>query len=274
MKARKLAVFGNPVSHSRSPEIHDAFARQAGIDVSYDRILAPEDGFDSAVRQFVESGGIGFNVTLPFKEQAYRLVSSCSAEAETANAVNTVTVNNEGLRGDNTDGGGLVKDLSTNLDWPLAGQRVLVLGAGGAVRGVLGALLQAEPARVDLYNRTQSRAEHLVNHFQDSRLQVCKVLRESYDLIVNGTSAGLKGESIQLPSAVVGSRTRSYDMIYGPRVTPFNAWCREQGCAAVADGLGMLVEQAALSFFIWFGFNADTAPVILALRNSINETDV
>lgn len=266
MSAHKLAVFGNPVSHSRSPEIHQAFARQAGIRVDYERIYAPLDGFESEVTKFMEAGGTGFNVTLPFKEQAYRMMGACSDGARASGAVNTVTIRSGRLIGDNTDGPGLIRDIIRNLKWPLKDQRILVLGAGGAVRGILWALLQEEPAGVDLFNRTPQRAQDLVDHYRDSRLQSVKALRGPYDLIINGTSAGLRGEFPGLPDGVVEEGTRCYDMVYSRERTPFIDWCREKACQEHADGLGMLVEQAAESFSIWFEFHPDTAPVIQDLK--------
>lgn len=269
MSARKLAVFGNPVSHSRSPEIHQAFARQAGIRVVYEKILAPLDGFESEVKKFIDAGGTGFNVTLPFKQEACRLMAACSDGARVSQAVNTVTIRNGRLIGDNTDGTGLVKDINVNLGWPLRDQRILMLGAGGAVRGALWALLQEAPGKVDLFNRTREKAEALVAHYGDSRLESVTELRgDPYDLIINGTSAGLGGEFAGLPEAVIGEDTRCYDMIYGS-TTPFTAWCRDKGTGAIADGLGMLVEQAAFSFAIWFEFHPDTAAVIQDLRASL-----
>lgn len=273
MNAHKLAVFGNPVSHSRSPEIHQAFARQAGIRVVYEKILAPLDGFESEVRKFTDAGGWGFNVTLPFKEQAFRLMAACSEGARASQAVNTVTIRNDSLIGDNTDGPGLVKDITVNLGWPLRDQRILILGAGGAVRGALWALLQEEPGKVDLFNRTPEKAEALVAHYGDARLEsVTELQGDPYGLIINGTSAGLGGEFAELPDAVIGRDTRCYDMIYGSGTTPFNAWCRDKGARAIANGLGMLVEQAALSFAIWFEFHPETAPVIQDLKVSLENS--
>lgn len=269
MTISKLAVFGNPVVHSRSPQIHQAFARQAGLKIDYQRLLAPEDGFEASVRDFVNAGGVGFNVTLPFKEQAWRLVDERSPGAEATGAVNTVAVTEAGMAGYNTDGPGLVTDLLANRGWPVEQQRILVIGAGGAVRGVLWAMLQQDPESIDIYNRTPARAETLVDHYDDARLRPVTEPQHEYHLVINGTSAGIKGEPLALPDHIVGVHTRCYDMSYGAGVTPFNRWAQDHGCPDTADGLGMLVEQAALAFSIWFGFNADTKAVISELRTTL-----
>lgn len=270
MSTRKFAVFGNPVEHSRSPEIHQAFARQAGLDITYDKILAPTDGFAAAMKDFVDHGGDGFNVTLPFKEEACRLADSLSPGAQATGAANTIAVDNRKLVAYNTDGPGLITDMIANLGWPLRDQHILVLGAGGAVRGILWALLQREPQRVDIFNRTASRAESLAGHYDDPRLQRIETLEGTFDLIINGTSAGLQGESLDLPPGIVGPDTRCYDLLYAGETTGFNAWARQQGCLEAVDGLGMLVEQAALAFKIWTDHKPETKPVIRDLRANLS----
>lgn len=271
----RYAVFGNPVAHSRSPQIHALFAAQTGEDISYERVLAPLNDFPGAVRHFVHWHGRGFNVTLPFKEEAWRLARRRTPRAEKAGAVNTVTVEPDGgLAGDNTDGAGLVRDITTNQGWPLRGQRVLVLGAGGAVRGVLGPLLAAQPHIVVVANRTVDKAEELARLFSgDGVIEGCGYAalagEKPFDLVINGTSASLGGELPPLPACIVSAATRAYDMMYGRNETVFNAWMRAQGAVAVADGLGMLVEQAAEAFLAWRGKRPDTAPVLAQLRAAL-----
>lgn len=267
----RLAVIGNPVAHSRSPEIHAAFALQAGIDVRYVRILAPLDGFRLAVESFVRDGGVGFNVTVPFKHEAYELCEEVSEAARISETVNTVSVK-EGnvLSGDNTDGAGLVRDIRSNLGWKIAGKRILVLGAGGAVSGVLPTLLAEGPTAIDIYNRTHDKAVALASRF-DSRVRALDrhSLENAYDLIISGTSAGLSEDKIDLPAQIVGKNTRCYDMIYGADATAFNRWAKLAGAGEMSDGLGMLVEQAAFAFQIWFDFKPDTREVIRALRAAL-----
>ncbi|MFZ5722148.1 MAG: shikimate dehydrogenase [Pseudomonadota bacterium] len=266
------AVFGNPVAHSKSPQIHAMFAAQTGEDIAYDRVLAPLKDFPGTVRHFVRRGGRGFNVTLPFKEEAWRMVRRRSARAEKAGAVNTVSVADDGyLTGDNTDGAGLVRDITHNLGWPLRGQRVLVIGAGGAVRGVLSPLLAEQPKVVVIANRTAEKAEKLAALFGDEGAISgggfpALADAQPFDLVINGSSASLGGELPPVPAHVIGPHTRCYDMMYARQETVFNRWAREQGAAVCADGLGMLVEQAAEAFFGWRGKRPDTGPVLVAMR--------
>jgi shikimate dehydrogenase len=277
MVAHRLAVMGNPIAHSRSPEIHEALARQTGIALGYDRILVAQGEFRTTSLRFLETGGLGFNVTVPCKGDAYEFADQCSDSADRCEAVNTISVGNDGLiHGDNTDGPGLVRDLTGNLAWKIEGQRVLVLGAGGAVRGVLWDLLHASPESIHLNNRTMTKAESIVDKMNDDRLVAVRQdeLSENYDLIINGTSAGLNGDIPDLPTRVLGSKTCCYDMVYGSSATSFNAWCRNTAKCEIADGLGMLVEQAALSFKIWFSefIDADlinTAEIISSLRKKL-----
>lgn len=267
------AVFGNPVAHSRSPQIHAMFAAQCAEHISYERVLAPLNDFPGAVRQFVRQDGRGFNVTLPFKEQAWRMARRRTPRAELAGAVNTVTVEADGfLAGDNTDGVGLVRDITRNLGWPLRGQRVLVVGAGGAVRGVLSPLLAEQPALLVVVNRTAEKAVHLAEIFAGEGAISgggfdLLVDERPFDLIINGSSASIAGTVPAIPAQTVGAQTRSYDMMYGRNETAFNRWAREHGAGASADGLGMLVEQAAEAFYVWRHKRPDTAPVIAALRD-------
>ncbi len=266
------AVFGNPVSHSKSPQIHALFAQQLGDEIIYERVLAPLKDFPGAVRAFIRHGGRGFNVTLPFKEEAWRMARRRTPRAEKAGAVNTVSVEHDGhLAGDNTDGVGIVRDLTQNLGWPLRGQRVLVIGAGGAVRGILTALLAEQPQLVVIANRTAAKAARLAALFADEGVVSgdgfeALVDARPFDVVINGTSASLGGSLPAVPPNAIDTNTRCYDMMYGRNETVFNRWARKQGAAVCVDGLGMLVEQAAEAFFVWRGKRPETAPVIAAMR--------
>jgi shikimate dehydrogenase len=260
----RYAVFGHPIAHSKSPQIHAAFARQTGQDMTYEAILAPLDGFEASVAAFIAAGGRGANVTVPFKEQAFKLAGRLSPRAQRAGAVNTL-VFDDGILGDNTDGAGLVADLTRNLNRALAGQRILLLGAGGAARGVIEPLLEQHPAALVIANRTVSRAQELADLFGHG-IRACgfEDTDGPFDVIINATAASLAGELPPLPPALFTADTLAYDMMYG-RDTPFLAFARAQS-AATADGLGMLVEQAAEAFYVWRGVRPDTASVIASLR--------
>jgi len=268
------AVVGNPISHSKSPRIHSLFAKQTGESVEYTAIQAPLDDFAGTVRHFFAQGGQGLNVTVPFKEQAWSLAERRTPEAQKAGAANTLFLDGEGrLTADNTDGRGLVADLTRNHGVELRGLRILVLGAGGAVRGVLGPLLAAAPAAITLANRTVSKAQALLDLFQPDAgavaLSACGFdePQSAYDLIINGTSASLQGDLPPLSPTVIDAGTVVYDMMYSPATTRFNQWALDHGATQVFDGLGMLVEQAAESFCIWRGIHPDTAAVMETLRN-------
>jgi shikimate dehydrogenase len=259
----RYALIGNPVGHSKSPLIHAAFARATSQDMEYGLIEAPLDGFAATVEGFRARGGKGLNVTLPFKQEAFRLCSGVSERARTAQAVNTLVL--ESGFGDNTDGIGLVRDLSRNLGCEF--RRVLLLGAGGAAQGVVGALLQAGAERVVIANRTLSKAKALAERFPGATdCDYDSVPAEPFDLIVNATSAGLADEAPRIPRSVFSRKVLAYDMVYG-RETPFLAAARSAG-ARTCDGLGMLVEQAAESFFLWRGVRPETAPVLEQLRGA------
>ena len=261
----RYAVFGHPIAHSKSPQIHAAFARQTGQDMTYDAILAPLDGFAESVAQFIASGGRGANVTVPFKEAAFKLARRLSPRARRAGAVNTLSFDADGILGDNTDGAGLVADLTRNLHCALAGKRILLLGAGGAARGVIEPLLEQQPAEFVVANRTVSRAQELAELFDHGiRAAGFDATDAPFDLVINATAASLAGELPPLSPRVFTADTLAYDMMYG-RDTPFLDFARTHG-AATADGLGMLVEQAAEAFWLWRGVRPDTAPVIAALR--------
>lgn len=266
----RYAVFGNPVRHSRSPDIHHAFAAQRDEDLVYQRIEAPLDGFAATVSAFFDAGGLGANVTVPFKEQACGLCDHLTERARQAGAVNTLWKKGGQLHGDNTDGPGLVTDLCRNQGWELGGRRVLVLGAGGAVRGVLGPLLAEGPATLVIANRTLARAEGLKAHFSGLGVPLTAsslgALRGRFDVVINAISAGLQGTMPALPEGLISEASVAYDMVYGTRATPFMEWAANQGASKVRDGLGMLVEQAAEAYQVWRGWRPDTASVLVALR--------
>ena len=265
----QYAVVGNPVAHSKSPLIHAEFARQTRQDMAYERLLAPLDGFVKIVEAFRQTGGKGLNVTVPFKEQAFRYASHKTARAEAAGAVNTLKFDEGGVLGDNTDGAGLVRDLTVNLKQALAGKRILLMGAGGAARGVIGPLLADRPAALVLANRTVEKAEQLAEQFggKFAALSFDALAGQRFDVVINATAASLKGELPLLPDSLFNPDALAYDMMYGME-TPFMIWAREHGAAKIADGLGMLVEQAAESFYLWRGVRPDTAPVINLLRTA------
>jgi shikimate dehydrogenase len=265
----RYAVFGHPIAHSKSPQIHAAFARQTGQDMTYEALLAPLDGFADSVAAFVAAGGRGANVTVPFKEEAFRLADRLTPRAQRAGAVNTLLFDADGISGDNTDGAGLVADLTRNLQCGLTGKRILLLGAGGAARGVIDPLLEQQPAALVIANRTVSRAEQLAGRFDAMKhrgVTACSfdAADTRFDLIINATAASLAGELPPLSPKVFDAGTLAYDMMYG-HDTPFLNFARQHG-AATADGLGMLVEQAAEAFYVWRGVRPDTAPVIASLR--------
>lgn len=269
--ATRYAVVGNPIGHSLSPAIHNRFAAQTGEAVRYERIEAPLEDFEGTVRTFFSEGGGGLNITVPFKQQAWALADDHTQRAAGAGAANTLWQDGNGrLQGDNTDGAGLVRDLVTNNGVGLAGARILLLGAGGAVRGVLTPLLKEGPEQVLIANRTIEKAHELCRLFADQgslEASTFEALKGPFDVIINGTSASLQGELPPLADTLVADNTVCYDMMYGSGTTAFNAWAGAQGAAKTLDGLGMLVEQAAESFLQWRGIRPDTAPVIAALRN-------
>ena len=266
-------VFGNPVAHSRSPAIHARFAAQCRQNMSYEALLAPLDGFAETVRRFAASGGKGANVTVPFKEEAFRVCTRRSPRAERAAAVNTLAFAADEIHGDNTDGAGLVRDIEVNLGFSLAGKRILLLGAGGAARGVIAPLLACNPARLSIANRSTDKARALVAQFSDLAAvdagNFANTENGRFDAVINATSASLAGEALPLPSGVFAPGSLAYDMMYGKGETPFLALAREQGAAHLADGLGMLVEQAAEAFLVWRGVRPDGAPVLAALREQL-----
>ncbi|MBE0612386.1 MAG: shikimate dehydrogenase [Burkholderiales bacterium] len=268
----QYAVIGNPVAHSRSPLIHEAFARQTGVDLEYRTLLAPTDGFTATANEFRAGGGRGLNVTLPFKGEAFRYAAFLSERASAAQAVNTLKFERGVIFGDNTDGAGLVNDLTKNLVRALSGQRILLLGAGGAARGVIDPLLQQQPLQLTLANRTPDKAQSLARSFGGAieAGDYDALAGRQFDVIINATSASLAGKLPPLPPGVFAPGALAYDMMYGKGETPFLAFARNEGVAQLADGLGMLVEQAAESFFVWRGLRPDGAAVLKQLRQMQN----
>jgi shikimate dehydrogenase len=267
----RYAVIGNPVAHSKSPRIHAEFARQTGEAISYEKMYAELPDFEAAVQRFRDQGGRGLNVTIPFKHRAYELASRRSGRAEQAGAVNTLSFDADGIFGDNTDGVGLVRDLAGNLTCAIAGRRVLVLGAGGASYGVCGPLLDEKPAALAVANRTRDKAVALTKRFAalypDADILGVgydELADSEFDVVVNATSAGLAGETPPLHASVFAPAALAYDMVYGT-TTPFLEFAANAG-ARTADGVGMLVEQAAESFYVWRRVRPQTAPVIALLR--------
>lgn len=266
----RYAVMGNPVAHSQSPAIHKLFAEQTDQLVQYDAIRVDDDAFVQAVAAFRQQGGRGLNITVPFKQQAWELSSKRSARAELAGAVNTLSFEGSDIIGDNTDGAGLARDLQRLSGSTLEGKDILILGAGGAVRGVLLPLLDQHPRRIVIANRTVDKAQQLATLFSSSgNIHGCgldQVPDSAFDLIINGTAASLQGDVPAITTAVIDQQTRVYDMMYAAQATPFMKWAEQAGATQCFDGLGMLVEQAAESFYIWRKVRPDTLPVINIIR--------
>ena len=273
--SKRFAVVGNPIKHSRSPLIHAAFARQCDIDLEYRALRVELGDFSRAARAFFQAGGSGLNVTVPFKEEAFSLAEARTQRAQRAGAVNTLWPDAQGvLHGDTTDGLGLVRDICDNLGWTLRGQRVLILGAGGAVRGLLEPLLQERPAAVHIVNRTVERAARLAQEFAALGAITAGAYDalgdRDFDLVINASSAGLSGEAPPLPATAINERSCCYDLIYGAEPTPFMRWAAHHAAWAVSDGLGMLVEQAAEAFRVWHDCRPQTGPVIQQLRGVLS----
>lgn len=273
----RYAVIGHPIAHSKSPQIHAAFARQTAQDLGYEAILAPLDGFVATVQAFRAAGGRGMNVTVPFKLEAFALADRHTPRARAAGAVNTLAFDADGILGDNTDGAGLVRDLTVNLDCPLQGRRVLLLGAGGAARGAILPILDERPTALVMANRTVARAEELARVFaaeagdtQLSASSFAALAGQSFDVVINATAASLDDDVPPLPPGLYASGALAYDMMYGRGDTPFMTAARADGAARVADGLGMLVEQAAESFTLWRGVRPDSRAVLAELRRQID----
>lgn len=260
------AVIGNPVSHSLSPFIHQAFAKQTGQNLTYELIEAPLDGFKDCLSSFINKGGKGCNITLPFKEEALQVADQCAARAEIAGAVNTIKVqNNNQLLGDNTDGIGLIRDLKKNHHYEIKNKKILILGAGGAVKGILKPLLDEQPTLVVIANRSFDKAVNLVEKFHDygniSPCHLFSIENMPYDLIINGTSLGHQGKLPALQNNLFGPNSWFYDLTYGKSAQLFREWALSQGAPKALDGIGMLVEQAAESFYLWRGVRPETKEI-------------
>jgi shikimate dehydrogenase len=267
------AVMGNPVAHSKSPRIHTLFAEQTGQQLLYEAILVEKNSFKEAVADFLQRGGKGLNITVPFKEEAWALATTRSECAERAGAVNTLILDQNGRHfGDNTDGAGLVRDLLQNHGATLKNKRLLLVGAGGAARGVIEPLLNENPALLVIANRTADKAIKLARLFCElGHTEGCgldDVAGQSFDLIINATAASLAGQVPALPDSVITPGSSCYDMMYADKPTAFMEWAQQRGAAHCMDGLGMLVEQAAESFYLWREVRPDTGPVIQALRTA------
>lgn len=274
VKPDRYVVFGNPIAHSKSPRIHTLFAAQTGEAVEYAAFLSEPEEFAQDVMMFLVADGKGCNITVPFKQEAWELADELSGYAARAKAVNTLAFRADGtLFGANTDGIGIVRDLQQNHGILLQGKRILLLGAGGAVRGVLQPILEAQPASLFIANRTAGKAVELADDFTEFGNVSgggFDAINGQFDLIINGTAASLQGELPPLPAGCLAEGGCTYDMMYGVKPTAFVEWGREQGAAQSLDGLGMLVEQAAEAFFIWRGVRPDTAPVLEQLRAELS----
>ena len=258
---------GYPVSQSRSPVIHRLFALQTNQHLQYELLQIRPENLERAVRQFQHTGGKGLNVTVPHKQAVAKLCDHVSERARAAGAVNTLSFKEGEIHGDNTDGIGLLRDLVVNLSVNLENAKILILGAGGATRGIVGPLLEMKPASICIANRTLGRAQAIASEFGDmGAVSICRFdavpATETYDLILNATSAGVKGETPPYPASAISADTFCYDLSYGIKPTPFSVWAREHGAEKSVMGWGMLVEQAAESFRIWRGVMPDTAPVL------------
>jgi len=263
---QKYAVLGNPIAHSLSPEIHQLYAKQFGIQLSYERILVAPGALASALQNFYNQGGCGVNITSPYKTEAFALMHELSEAATKTGAVNTITFLADGrMRGDNTDGIGLVRDLKNNQQVVLAQARIAILGAGGATQGILPTLLAEKPACIVLANRTYAKAEKLAQSYTDENLQACTftdLASQSFDLIINATAAGVQGDSLQLTGNFFKDAV-CYDLSYGSKAQEFLTIAKQQGASKCVDGLGMLIEQAAEAFYLWHGLRPDTRAVNL-----------
>ena len=265
----RYAVIGNPVAHSRSPEIHVAFALQTGHAIQYERLLAPTEGFAQTLHTFRDGGASGANVTVPFKLEAFALSTECTPRARGGKSANTLVFDGNKIIGDNTDGVGLCRDIEQNLHQQLQGARILLVGAGGAARGVTAALLASQPESLVLTNRTQSRADAFVDECGGSKgfsaVGPDRLSTRQFDVVINATSASLSAGMPEIPATCFADNSLAYEMMYGKGMTPFLTLAASAG-ARTADGLGMLVEQAAEAFFVWRGVRPSTAPVIAQLQ--------
>ncbi len=269
----QYAVVGNPIAHSRSPDIHQLFARQEGAQIRYEKICAPVEAFAQTVATFFAAGGVGLNVTVPFKQEAFALVNELTERAQFAASVNTLKKLADGrILGDTTDGEGLIRDITENLGISIAGKSVLILGAGGAVASVIAPFLQEQAQKVVIANRTVSRAQELVRRFSglgDIGASGFDELDQAFDIVINGTSSALQQAHLPISAEVFGAGALAYDLFYAREETPFLQFARAHHVLCLADGLGMLVEQAAVAYFLWRGFMPETDSVIAAVRQQL-----
>ncbi|WP_423063307.1 shikimate dehydrogenase [Candidiatus Paracoxiella cheracis] len=268
----KYAIFGNPVEHSLSPIIHEIFAEQAHQKLEYIRIKPPLDGFEPALQEFIKAGGNGCNVTFPFKGQAFNAADQCSNTASDAEAASCLLIRKNGtIFADNYDGTGLVEDLTHNYEFPLSQKKILIIGSGGATRGILGPLLDMAPSRIIIANRTPQKAMDLAERYKlrgyVTGIGFDDIEVTPYDLIIHATTAGHQGNLVTLPEGIIGHRTCCYDLSYGKAAEPFLQWAKKIGAAQCIDGLGMLVEHNAAVFYLWRNIYPDTKPVIEFLRH-------
>jgi len=273
-KIDRYAVMGNPIAHSKSPQIHQQFAKQTSQNLSYEKILVDPENFTQDVANFQFHNGKGLNITVPLKEKAFELATHLTERARRAKAVNTlILVDENNITGDNTDGIGLVRDLTENYNTELTDKDILILGAGGAVRGILEPFIQQKPSRLVIANRTLARAQDLAADFSDiAKIDVYEFSQlkgQQFDIIINGTSASLSGELPPLPDHLISNNGTTYDMMYGKDDTPFMKWSRNNNASTIIDGLGMLVEQAAESFYCWREVRPNTKQVIKDIRESL-----
>ncbi len=271
-KVDRYAVVGNPIGHSRSPEIHKLFAQATHQPISYDRLEGPLDGFEEFALGLRDTGYLGLNVTIPFKLDASKLADSLTGRARLAGAVNTLKFDEDTIYGDNTDGIGFVRDITHRLGFKVASAAILVLGAGGGVRGLIASLLEEKPKWIAVANRTHGRAQELADEFGVEAIRLDEIPAEHFDLIVNGTSSSLNQDAPAIDPETFDDCAIAYDLVYAPEPTPFMRLAERGGAHAVADGLGMLIEQAAESFLFWRGVRPDTAPVYRELRRLLDQT--
>lgn len=268
----RYAVVGNPIGHSRSPEIHRLFAQATHQSISYERLEGPLDGFEEFALGLRDSGYLGLNVTIPFKLDASKLADSLTARARSAGAVNTLKFDEDTVYGDNTDGIGFVRDITHRLGFKVSHAAILVLGAGGGVRGLIASLLEEKPKWIAVANRTHGRAQELADEFGVEAIRLDEIPAEHFDLIVNGTSSSLNQDAPAIDPETFDDCTLAYDLVYAPDPTPFMRLAQRGGAHTVADGLGMLIEQAAESFLFWRSVRPDTAPVYRELRRILEQS--
>lgn len=268
-KLTKLGVVGNPVAHSYSPAIHELFAKQFGDNISYEKIEIPMGEFESAIGDLIDEEYFGINVTIPFKVDAYRCSTKCSSQARQSRAVNTLTFQGGKILGENTDGSGFIRDLEERLKFTVKGMSILILGAGGGVRGILPALMDRQPKSVTVANRSTARASELCDEFGIQSILYDETGSENYDLIINATPTSLQNKAPLVSPFAFDSCTLAYDLVYAAAPTPFMELAKRGGAKEASDGLGMLVEQAADSYEIWMGHRPQTASVYEALRKML-----